>query len=148
MWSGNSFADPPPSPVGAQSYDELTARLRALRAWAGISHRELHRRVVRARRARRIAELPAYDTVHRCLQPGRRRLDVELVTEIAAALLGGGEAVAEWRRAHRAIEERAIEERAGQATAVAVTGRLRIWFGPPVPPGRAMRVRRIGAGVR
>jgi tetratricopeptide (TPR) repeat protein len=97
--------DEPPGPAGVRTYDELADRLRALRSWAGISYRELHRRVVRSRRGRGIAERPAFDTVHRCLQPGRRRLDPELVVEIAAALLGESpdqhvEArTQEWRRA-------------------------------------------------
>lgn len=92
----------PPVPSSAKSYDELVDRLRALRSWAGVSYRELHRQVLRARRERGIAELPAYDTVYRCLQPGRSRLDVELVTEIVSVLAGRGTAD-EWRQAFGAI---------------------------------------------
>jgi tetratricopeptide (TPR) repeat protein len=88
-----------------RSYDELAERLRALRAWAGISYRELHRRVVRLRRSRGVAEIPAFDTVHRHLQAGRRRVDTQLVWEIATALLAqlpeptAAERAQEWRQA-------------------------------------------------
>jgi len=91
----------PPSPEGVRSFDELSARLRSLRAWAGVSYRELFRRVVLGRRARGIAELPAYNTVYRCLQPGRTRLDVELVVDIAIVLLGDDAQATQWRQAHR-----------------------------------------------
>lgn len=91
------------------SYDELSARLRNLRTWAGVSYREAHRRVVRLRRERGIAELPAYDTVHRCLQPGRRRVDAELVVDVARVLLGDDVRTAEWRQACQAVEGRAGE---------------------------------------
>ncbi|OKJ91347.1 tetratricopeptide repeat protein [Amycolatopsis sp. CB00013] len=98
----------PPSPIGARSYDELSQRLRQALAWAGLSHRELHRRVRRLRTARGTADLPAYNTVYRCLLPGRKRLDVELVVDIAAVLLGM-DVAAEWRQAHRVITGDAIE---------------------------------------
>lgn len=111
-------AEGPPVPVGAQSYDELVDRLRGLRTWAGVSYRELHRRVLRARRERGIAELPAYDTVYRCLQPGRQRLDVELVTEIVS-VLAGRDAANEWRQACRAIAVGADE-----SSVVGVSDRL------------------------
>ncbi|MFI9454669.1 tetratricopeptide repeat protein [Amycolatopsis sp. NPDC052450] len=98
----------PPSPVGARSYDELSQRLRQALAWAGLTHRELHRRVRRLRTARGSADLPAYNTVYRCLLPGRKRLDVELVVDIAAVLLGM-DVAAEWRQAHRVITGDATE---------------------------------------
>lgn len=108
----------PPVPSSAKSFDELVDRLRALRSWAGVSYRELHRQVLRARRERGIAELPAYDTVYRCLQPGRSRLDVELVTEIVSVLAGRGTAD-EWRQAFGAIAVGADE-----STVVEVSDRL------------------------
>jgi tetratricopeptide (TPR) repeat protein len=86
-----------------RSTDELVARLRALRGWAGVGYREVHRRVVRARQARGVVELPAYDTVYRCFRAGRERLDVELVVEIACALSGDADAAVEWRQAHRVV---------------------------------------------
>jgi tetratricopeptide (TPR) repeat protein/predicted protein tyrosine phosphatase len=92
----------PPTPEGVRSFDELSARLRSLRSWAGVSYRELFRRVVRLRRSRGVAELPAYNTVYRCLQPGRARIDVELVVDVAQALLDDEVRAAQWRQAHRA----------------------------------------------
>lgn len=53
--------------------------------------------------------MPVYDTVHRCLQPGRTRLDVELVVDIARALLGSDNNTAEWRHACQVIEGTAGE---------------------------------------
>src|SRR4051812_6419733 len=73
-------------PTGARSYDELTALLQQLRVAAGVSYRELHRRVRQLRRAAGVPELPAYDTVYRCLQPGRTRLDPDLVNDIVRSL--------------------------------------------------------------
>ncbi len=70
--------------------------------WSGVSYRELHRRIVRSRAARRIAEVPVYDTVYRCLQPGRSRLDVELVVDVVRAL-ADDQVAARWRQAHQAI---------------------------------------------
>ncbi|MGH3477932.1 MAG: hypothetical protein ACRDQD_13960, partial [Nocardioidaceae bacterium] len=55
----------PPRPQDAASLDELIVGLRELRAWAGMSYRELHRRLIRRRRARGVAEEPAYATVYR-----------------------------------------------------------------------------------
>ncbi|UCM90592.1 tetratricopeptide repeat protein [Streptomyces marincola] len=92
----------PPDPGSARSMDELVACLRALRGWAGASEREVHRRVTRARRARGVPEVPSYDTVHRCFQPGRARLNVDLVEDIVRALVGG-DAAGRWRGAHARI---------------------------------------------
>ncbi|WP_183095452.1 ATP-binding protein [Nocardioides stalactiti] len=89
----------PPTPDGVATYDDLVAALQQLRIWAGVSYRELHRRVARSRRERGIPEIPVVDTVHRALQPGRRRLDVELVVDIATALLGDTGGAAAWRQA-------------------------------------------------
>lgn len=98
-------------PAGARTYDELTSRLRALRSRAAVSYRELHRRVVESRRTRGIAEVPARDTVHRCLQPGRTRLDVELVADIARALTGSDGEAALWRRACQLVAGQITEAR-------------------------------------
>ena len=83
----------PPTPDGVRTVPEFVMRLRSLQAWAGLSYRQIHRRVVRLRQVRGIPEHPSLDTVYRCLQPGRRRLDPELVVDIARVLLGD-EAVA------------------------------------------------------
>ena len=45
-----------------------------------------------------------YNTIYRCLRPGRTRLDAELVVDIAAALLGDALLAAPWRRACQVIE--------------------------------------------
>lgn len=93
-----------PTPEGVASRDELASRLSSLRTWAGLSYRELHRRVVASRRQRGIPELPVFETVRRCLQPGRRRLDPELVVDIATALTGDAAAAAAWRQACRVVD--------------------------------------------
>jgi tetratricopeptide (TPR) repeat protein len=102
-------ASAPPAPDGVRTADELVARLRELHSWAGVSYHEIHRRVTASRRRRRVTELPAYNTVYRCLQPGRSRLDVELVVDIAAALLNDESHVASWRQAHQVVVGRAAE---------------------------------------
>ncbi|GAB3920752.1 tetratricopeptide repeat protein [Kribbella albertanoniae] len=92
-----------PAPDGITELTEFGARLRELRVWSGVSYRELHRRVVRSRTARGVAEVPAYDTVYRCLQPGRSRLDVELVVDVVRALTGDADecVVLAWRQAYQ-----------------------------------------------
>ncbi|WBB62766.1 tetratricopeptide repeat protein [Streptomyces sp. WMMC500] len=90
-----------PQPDGARTVDDLVSRLRELRVWAGVSEREVHRRVVRARADRGVPEVPAFDTVHRCFRPGRRRLDAELLADVAEALVAGG--AGRWRAAHARV---------------------------------------------
>jgi len=93
----------PPNPHGVRTLDELVARLSRLRAWTGLGYREVHRRVVELRRRRGVPEQLAFDTVYRCMRPGRRRLDVELVVDIARVLLGDESAAAAWRMAYRVL---------------------------------------------
>ncbi|WP_086829613.1 tetratricopeptide repeat protein [Allokutzneria sp. NRRL B-24872] len=90
----------PPVPAGVGCVDDVARRLRELRAWAGLSEREVHRRVCRARTVRGVVELPAFDTVHRCFSFGRKRLNEDLVVEIADVL--GGDAL-RWRQALQGI---------------------------------------------
>jgi tetratricopeptide (TPR) repeat protein len=125
----------PPSPVGARSYDELAQRLRQALAWAGLTYRELHRRVTRLRAARGTVDRPAYNTVYRCLRPGRSRMDVELVVDIAAVLLGM-DVAAEWRQAHRVITGHATE-----ASVIGVADQLPAGVGRFV--GRQAQLRRV-----
>ncbi|MGC4937625.1 tetratricopeptide repeat protein [Kribbella sp. DT2] len=106
---GRTGTTAPPEPTGVRTADELVLRLRALRSWAGVSYHEIHRRVTASRRRRGVNELPAYNTVYRCLQPGRSRLDVELVVDIAAALLDDESHVAAWRQAHQVVGGRAAD---------------------------------------
>ncbi|MGH3761468.1 ATP-binding protein [Actinophytocola sp.] len=54
-------------------------------------------------------ELPAYSTVYRSLQPGRSRLDVELLVDIAGALLGNSLKAAEWRQTWRDVTNAASD---------------------------------------
>lgn len=95
--------DVPPEPLGAGSFDELAARLNTLRGWYGVSYRELHRRVVRGRRAAGNPDLPVFNTVYRCLRPGRRRVDADLVADIVRALTADEAVVARWRQVCQVI---------------------------------------------
>ncbi|MBC9822271.1 NB-ARC domain-containing protein [Terrabacter sp. MAHUQ-38] len=104
-------ADGPPRPDGVRSLDELVTRLQTLRSWSGTSYRALHREILRGRKQRGIAELPAFDTVHRCLQPGRTRIDAELVVDVAAALLGDRDLAAPWRQACQVVAQTQYEAR-------------------------------------
>ncbi|WP_165956438.1 ATP-binding protein [Kribbella antibiotica] len=107
-----------PGPDGIIGLTEFGGRLRELRVWSGVSYRELHRRIVRSRTARGVAEVPAYDTVYRCLQPGRSRLDVELVVDVVRALTGDADVLA-WRQAYQLVCGAASD-----AAVVNVTDRL------------------------
>jgi tetratricopeptide (TPR) repeat protein len=109
----------PPGPDGAGTVRELVERLRLLRAWAGMSYRAIHRQMVRSRQARRVADLPALNTVYRCFQPARTRLDVELVVDVAAVLLGDRAAAEQWRQSCQLVAGRA-----GAAAVVEVAGQL------------------------
>lgn len=89
----------PPSPSDASTVEQLTERLRALQVWSGMSYRAIHRELVHLRSLRRVPELPVLNTVYRCFQPGRVRLDVDLVVDIAQLLLGDEAAANVWRQA-------------------------------------------------
>ncbi len=102
-----SSGDYPPSPLGVRSHDELTERLRALRAWAGgPSYAAITRRIAAARAARNVPSVdrtPGRVTVYSCFQPGRRRLDAELVVDVVGALgVAEADAIA-WRQACRTV---------------------------------------------
>ena len=137
---GLGSREPPPDPAGADSWSELSQRLRLLRAWAGVSYRELHRRVLQLRRKRGVPELPVYNTIYRCLQPGRARIDADLVADIVRVLLSDEYAVDAWRQACATI--------AGEydaASIVTVTTEL-----PPAPrgfTGRRAALRRLLQGA-
>lgn len=102
-----AYAGQPPDPSGARTVEELTARLRSLRAWAGMSYRIVHREVARHRLSRGVPEQPVYNTVYRCFQPGRSRLDAELVVDIAQVLLGDAALAEPWRAACQVVAGRA-----------------------------------------
>jgi tetratricopeptide (TPR) repeat protein len=112
----------------------LVRRLRELRTWAGISEREIHRRVKRLRTAHGIPELPAFDTVSRCFRPGRKRLDPDLVVDIATVLLEDEARTVGWRQALQLIASREVD-----ATVVATFDRLPA--SPAVFSGRSAELR-------
>ena len=112
----------PPDPAGVSTFDELSARLRQLREWAGNpSYATIRRRVVAARAARGLPKSeqePGRTTVYECFQPGRRRLDVELVADIVHVLLGDEARIGQWRQACQVVLGRA--SRASIVTAAGV----------------------------
>lgn len=89
---------PEPSPLAAAiawsvppaGLDTIVAELRALRVAAGQpSYAEIVRRVVERRAARGVPEHErrlGRTTVYDCFRSGRRRLDVDLIVEVAVAL--------------------------------------------------------------
>lgn len=97
-----SVASSTPDLAELRSLDDLIGQLRALRAHAGNpSFAEIVRRIATRRRARGRPESerrPGRVTVYECFQPGRRRLDVELLADIVEAL--GGPDAEPWRRAY------------------------------------------------
>jgi len=97
--------------------EQLTERLRSLQVWSGKSYRTIHREVVRDREARGVPERPVLNTVYRCFQPGRARLDVDLVVDVARLLLGDDEAAERWR--HTCL---LVAGLAGAASIVSVAG--------------------------
>src|SRR5262245_14920161 len=97
----------PPTPDGVGTLDELVTSLAQLRAWSGLGYRGVHRRVVESRRSRGIPEQVSFNTVYRCMRPGRHRLDVELVVDIARVLLGDEAAATAWRMVYQVLIGRA-----------------------------------------
>lgn len=100
-------AEDPPVPVAATSIDDLAGVMRELRAWAGNpSYTTLARRVARLRQARGVPAdeaTPGRVTVYDCFRDGRRRLDPDLVVDIAAALGATREQLAVWRQSIRRV---------------------------------------------
>jgi hypothetical protein len=98
-------ATAPPSPDTVATLDDLCARLRDLRAWAGspsFSRVVDDIAVLRAARGLPLGERrPGRVTVYECFRPGRRRIDVELLVDIVAALGVAEPGQARWRHAHR-----------------------------------------------
>lgn len=127
-----------PTPHGVRSVEELVDRLRQLRAWSGMPYRAVHREILRLRAARGIPERPVYNTVYRCFQPDRIRLDVELVVDIAEVLHGDESASAVWRQACRMLGGY------GESDVVEVTDQLPADAGEFV--GRAAELRTLAAG--
>jgi len=105
---------PPPDPA---RWDDLTGRLRALRAAAGSpSYADLVRRVDAVRAARGVPgpeRRPGRVTVYDAFRDGRARLDVELVADLVRALGGTADDAARWRAAHAAVATALAAPRAG-----------------------------------
>ncbi|MBM7788031.1 tetratricopeptide repeat protein [Tenggerimyces flavus] len=92
-----------PSPLGARTHDELVARLRELRVKAKKSIRETHRLVDELRQENGRGSL-GFETVRRCFEYGRTRIESDLVADIAQVLLGNKLRSVEWRQVCEAIE--------------------------------------------
>jgi tetratricopeptide (TPR) repeat protein len=119
--------DQPPSPEGVSTLDELAARLRDVRAWAGNpSFTRLAKEVVTIRSARGLPddERPGRVTVYECFRSGRRRIDVELLVDIVTALGVDQAGQKAWRRAHRITALRSARPSASARTVHAVLGAL------------------------
>ncbi|MEU4695231.1 tetratricopeptide repeat protein [Actinoplanes sp. NPDC023714] len=96
----------PPDPARARSVDDLVARLRRLKIWAGDpSYEVIKDRVGAAWTAagRPAGELVSRSTVAYCFRPGRRRLDTDLVIAVVEALHPETGYVAAWRQALRVV---------------------------------------------
>jgi tetratricopeptide (TPR) repeat protein len=92
----------PPDPGSARSLDDLSAQLRALKAWAGgPSYEQITRWVTAALTTAGAppSELPGKTTVVDCFRPGRRRLNTELVMAVVRALHDAPGYVTQWRQA-------------------------------------------------
>jgi tetratricopeptide (TPR) repeat protein len=95
---------PDPGPAG--SLDDLVARLRSLKVWAGDpSYEWIKDRVNRAWIAagRPAAELAGTTTVKDCFRRGRRRLNTDLVIAVVRALHPDLAYVTQWGQALRVV---------------------------------------------
>jgi tetratricopeptide (TPR) repeat protein len=93
---------------------ELVDRLRMLRAWSGMSYRTVHRELTRYRAGQGVPEVPVFNTVYRCFQPGRARVDWDLVVDIAKVLTGDDLAAQRWRHVCQLVS--------GETNAAAIVG--------------------------
>jgi tetratricopeptide (TPR) repeat protein len=96
----------PPDPGQAGTLDGLVERLRLLKVWAGDpSYERITDRINTAWAAagRPSAELARKTTVVRCFEPGRRRLNADLVVAVVRALHPDVGYVTHWRQALRVI---------------------------------------------
>jgi tetratricopeptide (TPR) repeat protein len=96
----------PPDPGQAGDLDELILRLRLLKIWAGDPSYETIKDRANAAWAitgRPAGELARRSTVADCFQPGRRRLNTDLVIAVVHALHPDPGYVGQWRHALRVI---------------------------------------------
>ncbi|MBV6699380.1 hypothetical protein KV557_20005 [Kitasatospora aureofaciens] len=95
--------------TGVRTLDGLAACLAQLRQEAGNpSFTTIARRIGAARTVRGVPageRTPGRITVYDCFRAGRRRIDVELLSDIVRAL---GADPAPWRHAHRAASGRGL----------------------------------------
>ena len=112
--SSASF-DEAPAPDLVSSLDDVTAALRELRAWAGSpSYTQIAQRLRDRRRARGVPaaeSTPGRVTVYECFRDGRRRIDVDLVVDIAAVLGCPDHQLPLWRHAVRAAGSPGVADR-------------------------------------
>ena len=95
-----------PDPALADDLNSLVERLRMLKVWAGDpSYETIKDRVNAAWTAqgRPAGELARRSTVANCFQPGRRRLNTELIVAVVKALRPDTGYVTQWRQALRVI---------------------------------------------
>lgn len=96
----------PPDPAEAGTLDDLAERLRLLKVWAGDpSFERITERVNAGWRAagRPDGELASKTTVVRCFEPGRRRMNPDLLVAVVQALHPDTGYVTQWRQALRVI---------------------------------------------
>lgn len=122
----------PPRPAGVPSPDAVAEALLDLRVWAGRpSYSQIAVRVARLREARGESERPGRITIYDCFRAGRRRLDAQLVLDVATALAGDSDLTAHWARLLRELDASATAREAQAlhpvleipAPAVALVGR-------------------------
>ncbi|WP_446666232.1 tetratricopeptide repeat protein [Flexivirga sp. B27] len=103
--SEESASETAPQPDVVTSLDDIADSLGRLREWAGLpSYGQLASRVRAARLARGVPAAEAAIgrvTVYDCFRAGRRRIDVDLVVEIARALGASDRQAVVWRNATR-----------------------------------------------
>ena len=95
-----------PDPGTADTIDGLVERLRLLKVWAGdVSYETIKERINAAWTAagRPAGELARRSTVASAFQPGRRRLNAELVIAVVQALHPDAGYAAQWRQALRVV---------------------------------------------
>ncbi|MET3422284.1 tetratricopeptide (TPR) repeat protein [Actinoplanes tereljensis] len=101
----DAFAAPPdPGPAG--NVDDLVERLRLLKIWGGDPSYEMIKERVNAAwtgAGRPAGELARRSTVASCFQPGRRRLNTDLVIAVVEALHPDAGYVAQWRQSLRVV---------------------------------------------
>ncbi|MFI5937752.1 tetratricopeptide repeat protein [Actinoplanes sp. NPDC051494] len=95
-----------PDPAQAGTIADLVERLRLLKVWAGDPSYETIKNLINvtwAGQRRPANELAVRSTVANCFQPGRRRLNTDLVLAVVQALHPDTAYVTRWRQALRVI---------------------------------------------